>query len=106
MPEKSNGINRTLASAYIQLLERGMQILRESCELGHPDWTKIEVEHLHNIPSLIQEGNRLRHDYYYRIERPSYLGAIEQSGHERLVGLVKIFYREPWNTIATVLDSL
>ena len=82
-----------------------MQILRESCELGLPDWTKLEVEHLHNIPSLIQEDNRLRHEYYYNTERTSYLSAIEQSGHERLLRLVNIFYREPWNTIATLLDS-
>jgi hypothetical protein len=55
--------------AYIDLLHRGLMLLRNYTYAGNVALRRIEADHLHNIPTLLYEGNEHRHDYYIRGER-------------------------------------
>ena len=61
---------------YLRLLHFGFMNLQHSFALGDLDWISAEVEFLHNIPSLIGEGNINRHEYFWISERTSYINWI------------------------------
>jgi hypothetical protein len=64
---------------YLQILRFGLGRLRDSAELGLIEYCAIESEHLHNIPSLVEETNELRHRFYFDQERTYYLERVDQS---------------------------
>lgn len=59
--------------AYLEILKYGLIFIRNSAHDGKPKVCEIEADHLHNIPTLIQEENNLRHRYYLDNERSLYL---------------------------------
>lgn len=59
----------TLDQIYLTILKIGLVSLREAGASGDSKRCEYEAEHLHNIPSLIGEGSRDRHLYYFNHER-------------------------------------
>ena len=64
---------------------------------------EIEAEHLHNIPSLIDEENIQRHLYYFNKERPAYIEALKELDLPEYTEPVLRIYLMPWDAI---LESL
>ncbi len=65
-----------LRDAYHSILELGLENLQRC---GSPDlngYLRIEIDHLHNIPSYMHCENLFRHAYYYCSERPFYLERV------------------------------
>jgi len=62
---------------------------------GDLAYCAIEIEHLHNIPSLIDEGNIFRHRYYLQKERPYYLKRLKKLPNYE-VSFCLQRYRELW----------
>ena len=89
-----------IQNAYIELLARGLLLLRDSSNCGNMAWVKFETEHLHNIPSLIFDPNRLRHKYYLDVERLAYLEKVCDSNDARLQRLCRLYYDELWDLLA------
>ena len=87
--------------AYSELLSRGLLLLRDSGNSGNIAWVKFEIEHLHNIPSLIFDPNKLRHQYYFDVERVAYLENVCKSNDTRLQRLSRMYYDELWELVAT-----
>ena len=56
----------TRSEAYKHILAMGLLALRDRApRFNSPRLIEIEAEHLHNIPSLIDEDNLQRHFYYF-----------------------------------------
>ena len=66
-----------VAQAYADILHHGFQMLGDAHNLKLPNWLQVELEHLHNIPSLLFESNLLRHQYYFNSERLHYLSQVQ-----------------------------
>jgi hypothetical protein len=64
---------------YAQILRHGLLRIRDSAALGYVKYCEVESEHLHNIPSLIGETNKKRHEYYFDKERAYYLERVDPS---------------------------
>ena len=64
---------------YVQILHFALMVLHNHPKAEHAGYCAIEVEHIHNIPSLIGESNEHRHAYYLRAERGLYLERVDRS---------------------------
>lgn len=81
---------------YSTVLHHGLLIVRDCLTLNAFDWAIIEVEHLHNLPSLMNENNVFRHRYYYEKERTSYLDLLADVGPTNVKTRVKLIYEPAW----------
>ncbi len=53
--------------AYLDILHRGLVLVRNLAHGGQTELCRIEADHLHNIPSLLGETNECRHVFYIYI---------------------------------------
>ena len=98
-----------LNDAYLAILRWGLPHLRNLTQLW-PERAITEAEHLHEIPSFINEPNALRHIDYYRRMRRSYLEDSQQMVGPREmtdeVDLIIRQYKREWETIESLLRYL
>lgn len=88
--------------AYLQLLERGLPTIRDSAYGGQIALCEIEADHLHNIPSLLEEPNERRHIFYIVKERGLYLERLRKLGATEYLEDRAIWYTEPWQVLAKI----
>jgi len=62
---------------YLHILEFGLLNIRAAAFFENTRLCEIEADHLHNIPSLIDEGSEFRHEYYFDKERALYLERLK-----------------------------
>ena len=72
----------TINAFYVQLLQVGFIVLRQAIDAKDWEWADREREFLHNMPSLINEPNTKRHEYFWIHERAMYLEWIDRRGGE------------------------
>ena len=96
----------TQSDAYKRILAMGLLALRDRApRFDSPRLVQIEAEHLHNIPSLIEDENWLRHDYYYNTERPAYLASLKELGLQGYSDDVPQMYAVPWRALLEHLEA-
>lgn len=94
----------TRSEAYKRILAMGLLALRDRAPgFSSPRLIEIEAEHLHNIPSLIDEDNLQRHLYYFNKERPAYIEALKELDLPEYSEPVLRIYLMPWEAL---LESL
>jgi hypothetical protein len=89
---------------YVQILHFGLLRLRDAACGGHVQYCAIEAEHLHNIPSLIDESNELRHQSYFEKERSYYLERVDRSIPG--VDFTLRRYEELWQQLAELIEPV
>lgn len=98
-----NTIDPTLLEyCYHSILELGMENLQRATLPELHDYLRIEIEHLHNIPSYLHSDNLLRHAYYYCSERPLYLERVVETSMSN-VGFIIARYTPHWDTLRELL---
>jgi hypothetical protein len=88
--------------AYLDLLHRGLVLLRNYAHGRQVELCRIEADHLHNIPTLLHETNEHRHVYYIKYERGLFLLRLRELEAFDYLEQVSIWYTEPWRTLAHV----
>jgi hypothetical protein len=86
--------------AYLDLLHRGLVLLRNYTHAGNVELCRIEADHLHNIPTLLYEDNEQRHVDYIRGERGLYLQRLRELGGGEFLAQAGIWYAGPWQVLA------
>jgi hypothetical protein len=86
--------------AYLDLPHRGLVTLRAHAQSGNLELSRIEADHLHNIPTLLDEDNEHRHVYYIQSERGLYLQRLRQLGATEDLEQARIWYAGPWMVLA------
>jgi hypothetical protein len=86
--------------AYLDLLHRGLVLVRNFAHAGNVELCRIEADHLHNIPTLLHEDNERRHEYYIREERGLYLQRLRELGAAEYLEQAGIWYAESWRVLA------
>ena len=92
-------------SYYAQLLHRGFLVLRQAIDSGSKEWIHAEMEHLHNIPSLIGEANINRHRYYWDQERRAYTGWIQEHGSDEAHSRMRTYYEPIWEEMIEPMEQ-
>lgn len=88
--------------AYLQILERGLVAVRNHAHGGMIALCEIEADHIHNLPSLLDEPNETRHEYYIVGERSLYLERLKKLGAAEYQETMKSWYAEPWTVLASI----
>jgi hypothetical protein len=70
----------TINTFYLQLLHRGFIVLRQAIDAQDWEWADRERQFLHNMPSLINESNLKRHEYFWIHERAMYIEWANRRG--------------------------
>ncbi|MBN9523655.1 hypothetical protein J0H58_34945 [bacterium] len=86
--------------AYLDIIHHGLVLLRNYAHGGQSEFCPVEAEHLHEISTLIGEGNERRHVYYLRGTRGLYLQQLRALGHAGYLEQVSIWYTHPWRVLA------
>ena len=94
---------------YLQILHFGLIAIRDAAHSGKSKYCEIEADHLHNIPSLIDEQNENRHDYYFGAERNLYAERLAQLAESELPGEAHKFalqrYKDLWAELQKIRDE-
>lgn len=70
---KGNSV-RSSREIYTEILYVGLLTIRHATDLVY---ARAIADHLHNLPSLLQNLERVGlHDYYWQVERPSFLRQV------------------------------
>lgn len=93
-----------LNSFYARLLQVGFIVLRQAVWSGDQEWAQMEVQHLHNIPSLINETNVARHRHFWLQERQSYIEWATQKGGEPRSRMLT-YYAPLWREMEPVIEE-
>jgi hypothetical protein len=96
----------TRSEAYKHILAMGLLALRDRApRFNSSRLIEIEAEHLHNIPSLIDEDNLQRHLYYFNKERPAYIASLTDLDIPEYSENVLRIYLAPWEALLKNLDD-
>lgn len=95
-----------LDKIYLNLLKNGIISLREATSSNDLVWCGNEAEHLHNIPSLIEESNLERHIYYFNFERKKYLEWVKSTGNTRLIKFINKNYIRNWERLSEIIGEM
>ncbi|MCA9118990.1 MAG: hypothetical protein H6822_16885 [Planctomycetaceae bacterium] len=82
-----------LDQLYLRLLQVGFLTIRYAQRRDELPWARVEVQFLHNIPTLIGEPNGLRHRCFWDIERANYLDQLLQLGRPEAVERMEKYYQ-------------
>jgi hypothetical protein len=86
---------------YLEILQHGLGAIRDAAVRGDARVCEIEADHLHNLPSLVDEKNEARHRYYLEQERQLYLDRLKSVPDFKETFALRRF-RELW----TALEAL
>ncbi len=88
---------RDRREAYTFILTQGLIAIRDFGSCGRdPELCRIEADHLHNIPSLMDEMNEHRHIYYAVKERTLYLERVQALADKDYLHVTVELYKRPW----------
>lgn len=69
-----------LANTLLAILTEGLLRCRQAGWANDPGRCAVEADHLHNLPSLLREYSPDLLRYYWDVERPAYIRAVDASG--------------------------
>ena len=93
----------TLPAQYARLLHVGFLVLQQTLDSQDYDWLPVEMDLLHNVPSLISERNVERHRYFWFGERKYYIDRVAASGRDDLNARMRTFYLPVWQEMEPIL---
>jgi hypothetical protein len=92
-----------LNSLYAQLLHFGLILIREAIRSHEYEWAEAEADFLHNIPSLFDEPNVHRHQYFWLQERDLYLARLNRLQNEQANSRLRTYYQPIWQEMEPLL---
>ena len=94
-----------LDGLYIELLRLGLLLLRQSIDSGNLDWSRQEVEHLHEVPALIGDSNPIHHCGYWNWSQGPYREWVSAQDSD-VQDSILAFYETVWTKMKPVMDEL
>jgi hypothetical protein len=91
---------------YARLLTVGFIVMRQAVESADRDWIDAELELLHNVPSLIGEGNLERHKYFWLQERTNHVQWVSAPGRETAKSRMLTYYKPVWDEMEPLFTRL
>jgi len=88
---------------YVRLLQVGLLVLDQALEAGDTEWARIEIQHLHNVPSLVDEESAERHSYFWNDERAQYLDWLNTQGSELARSRMRTYYEPIWDEMEPLI---
>jgi hypothetical protein len=96
----------SLNALYVRMLHLGMIVLRQAFESKDDRWLNAEIELLHNIPSLLDEVNVKRHQYFWFKERETYIAWSAAAGSEQQRSRMRMYYEPIWRDMQPIILAI
>ena len=93
----------SVSRVYLWILDCGLTAGRDAGLSGNLVRCTAELEHLHNLPSLIGERNVHRHLYYIGAERTMYLKSVIENNQLDWKEFVALAYLRRWKELEEML---
>ena len=97
---------KRLDHLYSRFLSLGFIVLREAIEANDPEWIKMELEVLHNVPSLIGESNLHRHVYFWQGERTLYIERTFAHNNNSQKSAMRAYYEPIWDEMEPIMKEM
>lgn len=97
-PSRKNSVDPR-DRAYLALLHHGLVLMRNFASPGPTELSRIEAEHLHELPTLVGDTNEARHRYYLEATRDLYLAELRKENATEYLEQVEILFLGPWQTL-------
>lgn len=91
---------------YVDLLHVGLIVLRQAADSGSLEWVSVELELLHNVPSLIAEENKERHRYFWEKERTHYINWVSSPGRDIQRSRMRTYYEPIWENMNEIFKHM
>lgn len=88
---------------YVETLHHGLYRVRDAIQAGEYEWAYALAEFLHNVPSLIGEGNALRHRYFWETERTRYVDWVTAHGTSDAESHLRTFCEPIWEAMGPLI---
>lgn len=95
-----------LGRLYTKLLEFGLLFARQALDAREFDWARAQIDLLHNIPSLLNEPNWRRHEYFWNCERTHYLEWLATHGTDMAKSQMRTYFLPIWNEMEPIIAQL
>ena len=90
---------------YIEIMRLGLILLRNAVDSGNNEWSRQEVEHLHEVPSLVGNPNPSHHLAYWNMSQGSYREWIQRQDPD-LQDCILAFYESTWAKMRPLMTEL
>jgi hypothetical protein len=97
---------RELDLLYARFLEAGFNVMRTALNSKDWDWIEAEYDVLHNIPSLIAEGNVERPKYFWFRERTHHIEWTFAPGRDQAKSRMLAYYKPIWDEMEPLITRL
>ena len=91
---------------YARFLTVGFVVMRQAFESTDREWIDAELELLHNVPSLIGEGNVERHKYFWFQERAHHIQWVSAPGRDEAKSRMLTYYKPLWDEMEPLITRL
>lgn len=92
--------------AYREILHWGLLAIRDwAAHHGNAKLAELEADHIHNLPSLIDEANEARHLCYIGQELQFYRERLDKLAHPKYREFVLAQYLQPWKVLADIAEQ-
>ena len=95
----------SLDHLYIEILRLGLILLRNAVASGNIEWSVQEVEHLHEVPSLIGDANPVHHLAYWDMSQGSYREWVQRQDPD-VQDCILAFYESIWIKMRPLMTEL
>jgi len=95
-----------LDDLYRNFLHLGFIVLQQALAARDFEWAEVEMELLHNVPSLIGEANPERHRYFWNQERVAYVEWVLAPGRELQKSRMATYYEPLWKEMESCIAEL
>ena len=89
---------QNIAEPLLEILQTGLLAIRATGFAGQADACAVHADHLHNLPSLIEDYSEDRLLYYWQVERASFVAAM--GSRERSI------FDVPWSRLESIIAEL
>lgn len=99
MTVSNTSIPDNVAQACLRIVSRGIVMARNWSRRA-PEWSFGELDHIHNLPGVVEQDRVGGLAYYYNVERRIYLDLLDQQNRALDLELEPL-----WETIRGFLDN-
>lgn len=84
---------------YLKILTNGLISIRDAAYSNNLERCNKEIEHIEDIPNLVNSDNYNDHYNYINNTRFKYLNSIKESGDKKIIENADIFFAKYWKEL-------
>jgi hypothetical protein len=98
---------RDRRAILLDIIEQGVLNARLGAREGDSVASRLETDHIHNLPTLMRTEDERWHDFYWSVERESYINQCKTAAfRSSFLALWSECRRRTWSMVSCNLNAL